>query len=115
MFCDGVRGVGGDADDGEAEGFGGGEVDVIEAGAAEGDEADPVGGEDFEGRAVGVVVDEDADGGGTGGGGGGFGGESEFVESPDELVGGRGVGEVFAVVGFGVEDGDGVVGHGSGR
>jgi hypothetical protein len=30
------------------------------------------------------------------------------------LVGGRGVGEVFAVVGFGVEDGDGVVGHGSG-
>jgi hypothetical protein len=24
------------------------------------------------------------------------------------------VGEVFAVVGFGVEDGDGVVGHGSG-
>ena len=114
MFGDGVRGVGGDADDGEAEGFGGGEVDVIEACAAEGDEADAVGGEDFEGGAVGLVVDEEANGGGTGGGGGGFCGESEFVESPDELVGGLGVGEVFAVVGFGVEDCDGVVWHGGG-
>ena len=114
VFCDGVRGVGGDADDGEAEGFGGGEVDVIEASAAEGEEADAVGGEDFEGGSVGLVVDEEADGGCAGGGGGGFRAESEFVESPDELISAWGVGEVFAVVGFGVEDGDGVVWHGSG-
>lgn len=37
-FGDGGGGVGGDADDGEGEGVGGGEVDVVEPGAAEGDE-----------------------------------------------------------------------------
>ena len=36
-FGDGFGGVGGDADDGEVEFCGGREVDVVEAGAAEGD------------------------------------------------------------------------------
>ena len=70
------------------EGFGGVEVDGVEAGAAEGDVFDAEVGEDFEAGAVGAVVDEDAGGVGAFGEDGGFGAEAGFEVAPGDAAAG---------------------------
>ena len=61
VLGDGVGGVGGDADDGDVVLAGGIEIDVVEAGAAGGNQARAAGGEGGDDALVEYVVDEDAD------------------------------------------------------
>ena len=66
MLGDGVGGVGGDARDGDAEPRGGGEVDVVETGAAEQDQPGRAGGQRRQHLGVDAIVHEHADRGEAG-------------------------------------------------
>ena len=112
VLGDGVGRVGRDARDREAEFLRGGEVDAVEAGAAQRDVLHAELRERFEARAVHAVIHERADGLRAVRGRGGFGGEAAVHETPLDVESGGGALEWFAVVGFGVED-DGLD-HGGG-
>lgn len=107
VFCNGVRGVIWDTGDEDAELACGFDVEVIEAGAAHGDVADAGLGEDLEGFAVCVVVDEDASDVGPFSGCSGIGFEAKFKESPVNRLCSGGFFQPFLVVGFCVKDNDG--------
>ena len=122
VLGDGVRGVGGDADDGDAGARGGGQVHVVEAGAAQGDQLRAAGRQHAQRIGVEAVVDEAAHGRAAGGErrGGGAERDLEVARLEDRSVraacgGVRGV-EERAVVRLGVEDGQSgqrtVGGHG---
>ena len=106
VFGDGVWGVSRDAGDAEAETVAGFEIDLVEAGTAEGDEFCSAAGELLEQVSGEIVVDEGADGGIAGGEGDSFGGEASVEEGEFVRGLGSGGGEGLAVVGFGAEDGD---------
>ena len=80
VLGDGVGRVSRDARDGEAEFLRGGEVDAVEAGAAQRDVLHAELRERFEARAVHAVIDESADGLRAVRGRGGFGGEAASMK-----------------------------------
>ena len=106
VLGDGVGRVGGHPADGEARRGGRRDVDVVEAGRAEGEQADAEGGEARDDRRREVVVDEGANRPGPGREGGGVGGEAGLVEDEHVARGGIGGGQRSDVVGTGREDGD---------
>eukprot|EP00179_Madagascaria_erythrocladioides_P015234 CAMPEP_0198365492 /NCGR_PEP_ID=MMETSP1450-20131203/154196_1 /TAXON_ID=753684 ORGANISM="Madagascaria erythrocladiodes, Strain CCMP3234" /NCGR_SAMPLE_ID=MMETSP1450 /ASSEMBLY_ACC=CAM_ASM_001115 /LENGTH=814 /DNA_ID=CAMNT_0044072943 /DNA_START=52 /DNA_END=2497 /DNA_ORIENTATION=+ len=113
VLGDGVGRVGRDADNVEPEAGCGGHVDVVEAGAAQGDDFEPAGVEIGEGGGGEGVVDKDADDGEAVGKVGGLVVERVFEKAKLKAarVGlGRG-GKRLGVVAFGGEDGnpDGLV------
>ena len=59
---DSMRGVGGDGGNGDAQIFGGGEIDMIRSGAKSGDEFGPSLGKDLEAGAVHLIVHKDQGG-----------------------------------------------------
>ena len=103
---DGVGRIGGHADDGQAEALGRFEIDVVEAGGAERDQAGAAGGKRLQDVGVEGVVDEDADGGEALGEA--HRGVVEARLEEEEFVAGRrrSVAEKDAVVGLGAEDGN---------
>jgi len=121
VLGDGVGGVGGDADDGDAGARGGGQVDVVEAGATQGDQLRAAGGQHGQRIGVEAVVDEAAHGWAAGGErrGGGAERDLEVARLEDRPVRAAGGGvrdvEERAVIRLGVEDGQcgrGMGGHG---
>ena len=106
VFGDGVGGVLGDADDGDAEVAGRLHVDVVVAGAAHGDESDAVGVESGHHVGVEVVIDEGADSVEALAEASGAGLQLLLEEGQGESVRGVGGLEELAVVGLGIEDGE---------
>ena len=106
VLGDGVRRIGGDVGDGEAQRRGGGEIDLVVARAAEGDQTNAGGGERGENGGVERIVDEGADRLAAAGEGGVGRGKSIF--DPDKLMGACGVRgvEMTAVVRAGAVNGD---------
>jgi len=106
MLSNGVRGISRHADDGHTELAGAVEIDVVESGAAQGEQLDTATRERFEDRGIGTIVDKDADGLNALTKCGGIGTEPEFVELPSDAVGTGSAAQVVAVIGFGVENAD---------
>ena len=106
VLGDGVGRIGRHPADGEARRGGRRDVDVVEAGRAEGEQADAEGGEARDDRRREVVVDEGANRPGLGREGGGLGGEAGLVEDERVARGSVRGGQRGHVVGTGGGDGD---------
>ena len=102
----GVGRVGRHPDDRDVELGGGGEVDIVEAGAAQRHQPRAAGRERGQGRPVELVVDEDADGREARGEGGGLGRQARLQVVQLVPAAGSDAVEEAAVVGLGAEDGD---------
>ena len=104
MLGDRIGRVSRDARDRETEFLCGGEVDAVEAGAAQGDVLHAEARKRFEAWPVHAVIHKRADGSRALRRRGGFGGEAAVHKTPLDVESGGGVPEWFTVVRFGVED-----------
>ena len=103
VFGDGIRRVGRNAHHGNAGRLRGFEVDIVEAGAAKGDELHAVLAKAADRLGVDSIIDEDANATGAFGGADSFAAQAEFVEEPLDLLVRL---QVLPVVGLGIENGN---------